>query len=151
MEAALHHRHVLAAQATEDELALVAGGGGKLHVGDFRIGDHDGIFHLVAQKAQAGAQDQQHLGPEALQLMFQGQGAFIVLLEGIKLHYSFPPHSRQNSSPSWIWAQQVGQVGAGGSLAMPPLRTLSSSLIWSISSSFAIITSDSVGVPVWVA
>ena len=151
VEAALHHGNVPPAQLAKDELALVSRGGGILHVGNLRIGHHDGVFHLVAQKAQAGAQDQQDLGPEALEPALESQGALVILFKLIKLHYSFPPHSRQNSSPSCTWAQQVEQVGTTGSLAMPPLRISSSSLSLSISVSFSIITSDSVGVPVWVA
>ncbi len=65
VEAALHHRHIPARQTAEHELARVVRGGGALHVGHILIGDGNGGLHFVAQRAQAGAQDQQHRGRNA--------------------------------------------------------------------------------------
>lgn len=62
VEAALHHRHVLTRQPAEHEPARVVRGGGALHVGHILIGDGNGGLHLVPQRAQAGAQDQQAPG-----------------------------------------------------------------------------------------
>ena len=59
---ALHNSHLLALQGAEHQLALVAGGGGDLEMGDVLVRHGDGVFHHVAQVAQAGAQDQGHLG-----------------------------------------------------------------------------------------
>ena len=80
---ALHHGHGLAVQHAAHQAALVAGGGGRLKVGDVVIVDGDGVLHLVAQKAQAGAQDHGHLGDKALQPRPDGLGALFILLHGI--------------------------------------------------------------------
>ena len=100
VETALHDGHVLAGQASKEKAALVVRGGGVLHVGDLVIGYRDGIFHLVAQSAQAGAQNQQDTGREAAQPGPQSLRTLLILRVGIGFHHSFPPHSRQNWSPS---------------------------------------------------
>ena len=151
VEPALHDGHVLAGQMAEHELPLVVRGGGALHMGHLRVGHHNGVLYLVAQGPQAGAQDQQHLGRKAAQPGSQGLRALPVLFTGVGLHHSFPPHSRQKVSPSWITAPQVAQVWAARSWPI----WASSAAIWafrpSISSSLACRISESVGVPVWVA
>ena len=64
---ALHHRHLLALQSAEHQPTLVAGGGGGLEVEDVFVIHGDGVFHLVAQIAQAGAQDHGHLRDKTAQ------------------------------------------------------------------------------------
>ena len=81
----LHHRHGLPRQLTKDQLALVAGGGGVLKIGDVAIGHHDGLFHLVPQIAQAGAQDHGYLGLEALEFFPEIGRAGLVIGVG-KVH-----------------------------------------------------------------
>ena len=151
VEPSLHHRHVLAGQAAKHELPLMVRGSGALHVGHLGVGHHDGVLHLIAQRPQAGAQDQQRFGRKTTQTGPQGLRAFLILFKGIGLHHSFPPHSRQKSSPSRVAAPQVAQVWASRSFPI----WASSSAIWvfrpSISSSLACRISESVGVPVWVA
>ena len=114
VEAALHHRHVLTRQAAEHEPARVVRGGGSLHVGHILIGDGNGGLHFVAQRAQAGAQDQQAPGAERPQAVSQRLGALLILCECI-FHltlppYSFWPHSRQNTSPLRAAAPQKGHT-----------------------------------------
>ena len=87
---ALHHGHGLTSQGPEDQLALVAGGGGVLEVGDFSVGHDDGVLHEIAQIAQAGAQDHGHLGLEIAQAVFQKLCAFLILCKG-KVHVCDPP------------------------------------------------------------
>ena len=57
VEAALHDGHVLPRQLPEEELALVSGGGGMLHVRHFGIGHGDGVLHLIRQGSQTGTQN----------------------------------------------------------------------------------------------
>ena len=90
VEAALHDGHVLPRQPSKEELALVSGGGGVLHVGHFGVGHGDGALHLVRQGPQAGTQDQQDLGLKAVQLFPEGLGALLILLIGVKFHIRPP-------------------------------------------------------------
>ena len=90
VDPALHHCHRLAGQGAKDQLPLVSRGGGGLKVGDGGVGDGDGVLHQVPQVAQAGAQDQGHLGPEVPQLGQEGVGALAVLVKGIVHSRSLP-------------------------------------------------------------
>ena len=151
VEPALHHSHVLAAEAAEDKLPPVVRRGGAPHMGNLTVGDHNGGFHLVSQKAQAGAQNQQHPGTEVPQTGLQGTGTLPVpgIVQGGA--HSFPPHSRQKASSSRTTAPQVGQTGIAGVRPRASLMSASWALSSSISRSLASSSSDSVGVPVWVA
>ena len=55
VEPALHYRNVLPGQPPKDKLPLVIRCGRVLHMGNLSIGDDDRVFHLIPQKAQAGA------------------------------------------------------------------------------------------------
>ena len=79
---ALHDGHPLAGQGAEDQLALVAGGGGDLEVRNLTVRDGDGILYDVAHEAQAGAQDHQDLRLEGADLGPQGVGAFLIMGKG---------------------------------------------------------------------
>ena len=101
MQPALHDGHVRPGQAAEDELPGVVRRGGALHGGHLGIGHGDGVLHRVRQSAQAGTQDQEHLGTKAIQPRLEGAGAFTALVIGIGFHktpplrsvvYSFWPH-----------------------------------------------------------
>ena len=108
VEAALHDRRVTARQLSKEKLALVAGGGGALHVGDFRIGHGDGAFHLVRQGPQAGAQNHQHLGLEAVQLFPESLSALLNLLIRVEFHIHPPVSS--------AFRRRRGRIG------LPPAR-----------------------------
>ena len=88
---ALHDGHVLALELTEDQLALVAGGGGSLEVGDVLIRDGNGVFHLVAQEAQTGAQDHGYLRGEITDLLANIIGAGLIVRKFIMKHQTHPP------------------------------------------------------------
>ena len=83
MEPALHHRYILSGELSEYKLSLVIRGGRALHMGHFRVGDADGVFHRVCQRPQAGAQDQQHPGPKITQPLLQCLSALLILFHGI--------------------------------------------------------------------
>ena len=86
---ALHDGHLLSGQSAEYQLALVAGGGGDLEVGDLSVGDGDGVFHHVAQEAQAGAQDHGHVRGEITDPGADIVGALFVGCKGIAHKESF--------------------------------------------------------------
>ena len=52
-------------------------------MGDIAVRDHNGIIYDVAHKAQAGAEDHDHIGDESPQLGADVFGAFLVLREGV--------------------------------------------------------------------
>ena len=87
---ALHDGHIPAPQGAEDQPALVSGGGGRLKMGDIAVGDTDGVLHLVAQEAQAGAQDHGDLGGKGADLGADEVRALLILGKGI-LHDKSPP------------------------------------------------------------
>ena len=100
-----------------DEIHTLVGAGkssGAMDAANILIGDGNGGLHFVAQRAQAGAQDQQAPGAERPQAVSQRLGALLILCECI-FHltlppYSFWPHSRQNTSPLRAAAPQKGHT-----------------------------------------
>ena len=91
VHAALHDGHLLAPEGAENQLALMAGGGGHLEVGDLPVGDTDGVLHHVAQEAQAGTQDHGHLGGKAADLAADVVRALLVLGKRV-VHKACPPY-----------------------------------------------------------
>ena len=81
----LHDSHIPPLQRAEDQLSLVAGGGGGLEMGNVPVAHHNGILHLVPQPAQAGAQDHGNFRHEALQLGAEIRRALPVLFHS-KFH-----------------------------------------------------------------
>ena len=77
---ALHDGHPLSLQLPKHQAALVAGGGGGLEVGDILIVDENGVFHLIPQVAQAGAQHHSHPGDKVPQALPDHLGAGLILL-----------------------------------------------------------------------
>ena len=120
VEAALHHRHVLTRQAAEHEPARVVRGGGSLHVGHILIGDGNGGLHFVAQRAQAGAQDQQHPGAEPVQPLPQRLRAFPILFHGI-VHLLISFFQFSAAFP----AERISRLGPGAAGGTPVLRLFS--------------------------
>ena len=59
-------------------------------MGDIAVGDTDGVLHLVAQEAQAGAQDHGDLGGKGADLGADEVRALLILGKGI-LHDKSPP------------------------------------------------------------
>ena len=68
---ALHHGHAFAAKGAEYEAAPVARRGGMFEIGDGAVLRKSGVFHLIAQKTQAGAENQENFGTKVSQLFLQ--------------------------------------------------------------------------------
>ena len=93
VHAALHYRHVDAADAAEDELAAVAEDGGERPVGDLGVVDGGGLLHVRGEVAQAGAEDDAERGRRGVpraNVLGCGEGAGVlvgaVLRDGHPLH-----------------------------------------------------------------
>ena len=86
---ALHDGHRLSPQKPADQPPGVTRGGGGLEMGDIPVGEDDGLFHQVAQEAQAGAQHHGHPGEKAPQPGGDIVGALLIVGEG-SIHGNHP-------------------------------------------------------------
>ena len=82
VHAALHDRHALAAQLAENEAALVSRRGGRAEVRDVRIAHAGARLDAVAEKAEAAAEHQQHLGTEIAEVRRDHVRALAVIIIG---------------------------------------------------------------------
>ena len=82
VHSALHDRHALAAQLTENEAALVSRRGGRAEVRDVRIAHAGARLDAVAEKAQAAAEHQQYLGTEIAEVGGDHIRALAVIIIG---------------------------------------------------------------------
>ena len=62
VDAPLHGDDAFPAESADDEIALVADGGGDGESRDVAVGDGEGLFDFVGQFAKAAAQDDAHFG-----------------------------------------------------------------------------------------
>lgn len=122
VQSALHDGHIFPGKAAEEKASPVVRGRGGLHVGDVPVGDGNRVLHLLPQRTQTGAQDDEHAGSKTADAGFQSLGRFGILRIRIA-HYSLPPHSPQNRSPSFTAAPQWGHAPAA------PFRRRISALI----------------------
>ena len=82
VHSALHDRDALAAKRSEDEAALVSRRGGGVEVRNVGIAHKDGIFDLIAEKAEAAAEHEQHLGAKRTEVRGDHVRALAVIVVG---------------------------------------------------------------------
>ena len=82
VEPAGHAHHLAAADGAENELSGVGRHSGDQEVGDVLVIHHDGVFDLLGEGAQAGAQDNGDLGGE-IDLALDVIGALLEIFIGI--------------------------------------------------------------------
>jgi hypothetical protein len=76
VEAALHRHHGTFSHSADEEPTSVTFHGGQWKPWDLLIGDRHGVFDLVRESTQAGAEDDPYLGPNLRVLPHHGCGAF---------------------------------------------------------------------------
>ena len=95
----LHDRDPAALQRAEHQSAFVTEGGGTPEMGDLAIGHIDRSFHLLAQLTQPGAENEQYLGGEAADALFQRLCAGLIVRKAV-LH-------AENASCAVMWNQKT--------------------------------------------
>ena len=79
MGAALHHGHRLSLQLAQHQASPMAGDAGDGKVRDVVKVDGYRLLDRIGQRAQAGSQDDGHLGPQSRGLS-DGRSRFVIML-----------------------------------------------------------------------